>query len=122
MAQIAVLLDCVTANKGAIIQKLRSVVPIGITEATTAIGSGHPVILEHLFSRQKPDFAPHLLAFLEWLESQSLEYRAFQVLDHDRFELSRCDHYYMVNADRLRTIIATRAASLEEQRRLGSLE
>lgn len=122
MAQIALIIESLGPAKAAVLQELRALAPVTVAEAMNSVVSGQPVFVQKLFDRKNPEFAGKLLSFLEWMDSHSVPYKALQVLDTDRFELSRCDKYYRVDADRLRTMISSRAASLEEQRRIGRLQ
>lgn len=122
MAQIAMILDSAGGKNALVVQKLRSFVPVPVAEIISAMTAQQPVFVRKLFDRKNPEFPLQLLEFMKWLESNSISYRAFQVLDHDQFESSRCNRYFAVDAEKLNAIIATRSASLEEQQRIGRLE
>ncbi|MFO1023513.1 MAG: hypothetical protein U0903_22880 [Planctomycetales bacterium] len=122
MAQIALKIKDNGPQTVEIVKRLRGVCSGGIAEVTKALATGEPIFVRRLFDRQDEDFPIRLLELLEWLESQSIQYQAFQVLDHETYDPSKCSQYYTVNADRLRTKISTRDKSLEEQTRFGRLE
>ena len=122
MAQIALIIEGRGTQRVEMIKRLNEVVPSGVSAVSTAIDTGEPVFVRRLFSRQDSEFPNRLLAFLEWLESQSLPYKAFQVLDHDSYERSKSSQYYVVNADRLRTMISSRESSLDQQRQIARLQ
>lgn len=122
MARIVLILEDVGPRKSEIIKRLKALTPIGITEATTAIANGQPVLDRQIFDRHSERFASQVLDFLEWLESQALQYKAYQVLNHDIFDPCRSNEYYVISAGRLRTMITTRNSSIEEQRRIGRFQ
>ena len=122
MAQIALIIEDTGTQGVEIVKRLKAVVPTGVSAVSTAIDTGEPLFVRRLFDRRDSDFPNRLLAFFEWLESQSLSYKAFQVLDNDSYERSKSNQYYLVNADRLRTMIKTRKSSLDQQRQIGRLQ
>ena len=122
MAKVALILEDNGPHKVEMIKRLKNVVAAGIAEISTAIDKGEPLFVRRLFDRQDAGFPARLLAFLKWLESQSLHYKAVQVLDHEKYEPNKCSQYYAVNADRLRMIIATRNSSLNQQRQVARLQ
>lgn len=122
MAQIALIIEGNGTQRVEMIKRLNAVVPSGVSSVSAAIDTGEPVFVRRLFNRQDSEFPNRLLAFLEWLESQSLPYKAFQVLDQDSYERSKSNQYYVVNADRLRTMIAIRESSLDQQRQFARLQ
>lgn len=122
MAQIVLILEDVGPHKAEIIKRARTVVSMGISEITMAIETGEPVFVRPLFDRRDAGFPSRLLTFLNWLESHSLPYKVFEVLDHERYERSKCNEYYTIDAIRLKTMISTRESSLNEQRRLFRLQ
>lgn len=122
MAQIALTIEDAGTQRVEMIRRLKAVAPSGVPEVYKAIDMGEPLFVRRLFDRRDSDFAKRLLTFLEWLESQSLTYKAYQVVDHERFDRSRCNQYYIVNADRLRTMMSTRESSLDQQREIARLQ
>ncbi|WP_169975732.1 hypothetical protein [Tautonia rosea] len=122
MAQIALILEDLGAMKADVIRELRTFCALSISEVTAAVASTRPIFVRPLFGRDNPEFPEQLLSFLKWLESNSLPYKAYQVLDGQRFDDTKCDKYYVITAERLKNIISTRLASLEQQRELGRLQ
>ncbi|WP_131282638.1 hypothetical protein [Blastopirellula marina] len=119
MAQIALILDDFGTMKADVLRELRTFCTSSISDVTAAVANSSPLFVRPLFSRDNPEFPERLMSFLEWLEANSLPYRSYQVLDGQDFDDANCDRYYIINALRLKNIILTRLASLEQQRELG---
>lgn len=122
MAQIALVLGDVGTNKNEVIRYLRKFVSSTVGDLEEAIARGRPVFVRPLFDRSDTRFPSQLLAFLEWLESNSIRYHAYKVLDDEEFQISSVGEYFSMNSERLRTMLVTRKASFDEQRRLARLQ
>ena len=81
-----------------------------------------PVFVHPLNSRDDPDFNHRLLSFLKWLEGQSIEYEAYEVLNNDMFDSKKSAEYFKVDSVRLRTMIDARVRSMEAQQRIARFE
>lgn len=122
MAKIVLVLYDVKNQKFEVLRRLGSVAATGNVVAMEAIAKQEPVFARRLFDRQDAEFPDKLLTLLEWLESQSLPYKAFQILDHEDFDWGNTSKYYQLDADRLRTRILTRRLSIEQQEESARLE
>lgn len=95
---VALIIEDFGTKKADVIRELRRFYPTSILEVIAAVEGARPVLMHPLFSRDNPDFAQHLLSFLEWLEAHSLSYKAFRVLDGERFDDANPQKYFMITA------------------------
>jgi hypothetical protein len=115
MAQVALVIDPSNVQLVELIKQLRVVAHLPVNDISDALATGRPVFVRRLFDRNDRAFSVRLLSLLDWLEYQSLDYKAYQVLDHEIFENAKCGQYYVLNATRLRNLLTIRNQSVEQQ-------
>ena len=122
MSQVVLLIDGLGDNKADVIRRLRLTASLKIGDATRVIEMGEPVFRRSLFDRNDPAFPDRLHELLEWFEFHGVRYRAFEILNGQPFDKSNTLEYYMIDAARLKGIMESTKASLDQQRRMGHSE
>ena len=117
MPKIAILIDDLGPQRAVAIATLRTVIDLPLREISVSVGSNKPLIERALYDRKYPEFAAHMLRLLRELDTLSVRYRAFELLDEQSFDARDCHGYFQVYPDRLKRMIETRSESLESIRK-----
>jgi hypothetical protein len=99
---------------------LSSTFSLGLKDVKALVSGGMPIVERTIFDRKNPAFPEQLVTVLEQLDALGCDWVAFELLDGQRY--SPNNQYFELTASRLRSMIAARAESVQQQRELGKLE
>lgn len=122
MSKIALVLNGFGSDEADVAKILRAGLGLEMSKITQLAGSGKPLIVKKLFDRSEPTFAELLQPVLEQLEGVGASYSAFELLDTQEFSSMDPGKLYRIDSKRLRNMIATRQASIQQQIDIGALQ
>ncbi len=102
--------------------QLRAISDLGISRLKELVAQRAPVVERELFPRADPAFPVRLLTTIKSLDELKASYSAFGLLSSQTYSEDEEARYYRITPERLSTMMATREASLEQQRWLAELD
>lgn len=120
MSRIVLFIDDLGTSQNKCLMYLSKSFEIPLGETKKRIEEGRPVLDRMIFDRHSPDFPKTLSNALGELTASNCRWRAFELLNSQIWDPKK--RYYEITRDRLDSMIAARADSLEHQNEVGFLE